>query len=356
MSEEVTLAPIPFSTSTPPVPGTFKVEFEDFRVTELHDREAEGEGDHVWLDIEKTDLSTVEAAKRIGRALELDRRSISWAGMKDRRGITQQRLCLQNTKLEALDGLKVEGLRVLDAKAHPRKLRVGQLAGNAFEILIRCDAAAAEAPVREALDSLLKNGVPNFFDKQRFGRDNRNWSRARAWLVDGGRPPRSKVDKRMLGSVLQSAVFNEVLRMRVEAESVGTVLSGEVLKREDSGGVFTSEDLVDEQARVDRLELHPAGPMPGPKCMKASEEALALETRAMERLGVCVEHFDHGKLMPGTRRPMRFCIQDAALEATEDGLRLSMRLPSGCYATQVLRELFKEGLEEFRPPRPPREA
>jgi tRNA(Glu) U13 pseudouridine synthase TruD len=81
-------------------------------------------------------------------------------------------------------------------------------------------------------------------------------------------------------------------------------------------------------------------------------EAMALESRVIQGVGLRPESLDSRALAPlvGRRRPLRFRLSALEIGAGEDGagsfLELRFALPPGCYATAVLRELGKGGIQE----------
>ncbi|MCP4447858.1 MAG: tRNA pseudouridine(13) synthase TruD, partial [Myxococcales bacterium] len=75
--------------------------------------------------------------------------------------------------------------------------------------------------------------------------------------------------------------------------------------------------------------------------------ALEREVRILEREKLSLESFSHlGKLANGARRPMSILLQDAEVKACEDSVEIRFALPSGSYATAIMRELIK-GPEDF---------
>ena len=70
--------------------AVLKAVAEDFQVDEVLDIPLSGEGEHLWLWVEKRNLNTEEAAKRIARAAGVPLKMISYAGLKDRQALTRQ--------------------------------------------------------------------------------------------------------------------------------------------------------------------------------------------------------------------------------------------------------------------------
>ncbi len=69
--------------------AVLKAVAEDFQVDEVLDIPLSGEGEHLWLWVEKRNLNTEEAAKRIARAAGVPLKLISYAGLKDRQAPTR---------------------------------------------------------------------------------------------------------------------------------------------------------------------------------------------------------------------------------------------------------------------------
>jgi tRNA pseudouridine13 synthase len=238
--------------------------------------------------------------------------------------------------------LRLEGARVLSAARHGNKLRPGHLRGNRFQVWIReaSDPGAAEA----ALRALAERGVPNFFGEQRFGADARNAELGRRLLL-GERLERapSRFQRKLYLSAFQSALFNRALEDRLLAGTFARALEGDVMRKEDSGGLFTCEAPEVEQARVDRFEISPAGPLFGPKMPPAASFVLAAEEALLAASGVSMDHLRrHGRgETEGARRAYRIRLGDPSLQRQGADLLVRFELPKGSYATVVLDELVK---------------
>jgi tRNA pseudouridine13 synthase len=75
----------------------------------------------------------------------------------------------------------------------------------------------------------------------------------------------------------------------------------------------------------------------------AGSDAAAREQAILDEEGISPADFRRlGKLAPGTRRPLAIAIEDVTVEALGKGaIRIGLALPSGAYATSVLREIMK---------------
>ncbi|MDG2306097.1 MAG: tRNA pseudouridine(13) synthase TruD [Candidatus Binatia bacterium] len=310
----------------------------DFRVDEIPAYPLSGEGEHLFLKVEKVGLNTAEVAQRVARAAGLRERDVGYAGMKDRNAITRQwfSVCCKDENAEAWN--LGDGVRILEVTRHKNKLRTGHLTGNRFRIAVVDVPSGGEERVREMADELRRSGLPNYFGSQRFGRGGRNLSEAWAWLNGGERSgKRGRFANKLLPSVLQAEVFNRYTAARLADPTA--LLEGEVVRLEGSASGFVVEDVAAELLRLKDGEIHRTGPLPGPKARPAGAAALALEERILADVGLTEEsRAALGKHAPGTRRDLLVQPEDLEANASDGSLVLEFSLPAGAYATQVVRE------------------
>ncbi len=169
---------LPFLTAElPGVGGVIKNRPEDFLVEELPLYEASGSGSHTYALIEKTGIGTREALDRLARALNISRRDIGLAGLKDAQAIARQWISVENVPPERLDNLSLPNVRVLQTTRHTNKLKPGHLRGNRFVVRLRRLTQPLPEAARiagETLAILSRRGVPNYFGPQRFGNHEDN--------------------------------------------------------------------------------------------------------------------------------------------------------------------------------------
>ena len=335
---------IPMLTAdVPGIGGRIKVEPEDFEVDEIPSYEPSGSGDHVYLWVEKRDIGPEFFARTIANRLGTHAGNIGTAGLKDRRAVTRQWVSVPAEFQDRIAKIDGEGLRVLNVSRHTNKLKPGHLRGNRFRVLIR----DADTSKREALDASLARlrdqGMPNFYGPQRFGRDGSTLELG--WKCLAGTAPRRLrpfLFKFALSAV-QSALFNDYLARRMTDGLFRTVLAGDVMaKRPPFGGMFVVQDVPAEQARFDAKETVPAGPMFGKKTFPAEGVAAEREAAVLRDHNLSPASFaGFGKLVMGTRRHNIVDLSDLTAEWEPAGLRLAFTLPSGSYATVLLREVMK---------------
>ena len=171
-----------YVTTQEGIGGTIRNQYEDFYVEEIPEVIPEGEGPNVYVWIEKLGRTTLDVVLDIARDLHISRKRMGFAGMKDKKALTRQWICIANmdseeqlNQVKALDGTiyKTDFLKVVRGR---KKLRMGQLKGNKFRILIRdLDDIEKSADVaEEVLGQLEVTGVPNYFGWQRFGKPRTN--------------------------------------------------------------------------------------------------------------------------------------------------------------------------------------
>lgn len=395
-----------------PVPALIRHSWDDFRVRELPLGEPDGEGDHVLMEVEKRGISTASAVRDLAGALGVRPRDVGVAGLKDTRAVTLQRMTAEHVEPADALAVRLPRLRVLDARRTRRKLRTGQLAGNAFDLRLRPhpdrpeDIRGRAADIRSVLRILGDRGIPNYFGPQRFGmradnhlvgrallkgefeeaagriagrpepEDTGDLLRARELYEEGryeeaaaawprgnaeaarvarararGRDARGAVmaaGQRLLRfhvSALQSALFNDVLALRVA--DLDALEGGDVAWVHDTERVFVVDDPSAHGEAAARGEVSATGPLFGPRMIAPGGRQAMREARVLEDAGLEAREFGRRGPWgaPGGRRPLR--IPGVGFDVDEDAdgtgpfVRLRFALPPGAYATSVLREITK---------------
>jgi len=159
----------------PGVGGLIKQRPDDFLVEEQPLYEPGGVGEHLFLFVEKTAMTTDELVRAVAKAFRVNRRSVGYAGLKDKHAITRQHLSLHLPGGEDEDAKLAANLehhpriKLLWAARHANKLRRGHLAGNRFVIRIREVSPTGVVHAKRVLDELARRGAPNYIGAQRFG-------------------------------------------------------------------------------------------------------------------------------------------------------------------------------------------
>src|SRR5437870_13191447 len=112
------------------VGGKIKLRPEDFLVDELPLYEPEGQGEHLYLGIQKTNVSHGELMACLRKHFGVPERAIGFAGMKDKAGITRQTVSVHLLNDPPAVEIPHARIQVLWALRHRNKIRRGHLAGN----------------------------------------------------------------------------------------------------------------------------------------------------------------------------------------------------------------------------------
>jgi len=297
--------------------AVIKATAADFRVDEQPSVTPAGDGEHLWLRLEKTGRSTGEVARWLADTCRVPEHAVGYAGMKDKHAVTAQWFSV-HTPGDATVLPAADGIRLLASARHRRKLRRGELAGNRFELRLREVVGSSWA---DGLCALRDSGAPNYFGPQRFG--SVNLVNAEAWLAGrrGGRRRLPAFRRGLYLSVLRSFLFNEVLAARVRAGTWQQLIAG---------------DLPDCR----RNAALPTGPLWGRGRSPATAEAARVEEAALAPHGAIREGLEHAGLAQ-ERRSLVLRAPDLEWARTGAELTLSFTLPPGTYATALLGEVFE---------------
>ena len=352
---------VPRGYGPPPARAVLSADPDDFRVTEIEKFRPSGEGAHLWLRVRKRGVNTETVAAALARTAGVPRSAVGFAGMKDRLAVAVQwfSVDLAGRAEPRWAALEAEGVEVLEAAPHRRKLRRGALLGNRFEIVLR-DAAIPGTGFGDRLDAIRTGGVPNYFGPQRFGRDGANLRLAQSLLVERRRI-RDRFRRGIALSAARAHVFNRVLTARVEAGAWAAPVPGDVMMLDGRRSVFGLERVDDESAgRAARGEIHPTGPLWGRGQRLVTGVAREIEDRVAAETASLCEGLERERLSQD-RRALRVGVHglDCRIEP-EHRISIAFTLPPGAYATTVLEEIVS--LERFRQsddaphsPREPRE-
>jgi tRNA pseudouridine13 synthase len=314
--------------------AVLKAEPGDFRVSEELGFEPVGEGEHLFLQIEKDGLGTHELITRVAQDFELSPRLIGYSGLKDKHAVTRQWLSLHMPGQPA--PAKVPGgesYRILQQVRHHKKLRPGTHKANLFEIRLR-EIGQLPEQTRAQMDCVVKQGFANYFGAQRFGRKQDNVEQALAQL---GKRRLQRSRKSLLLSSLRSYLFNQILARRIDLGYWQEPVDGDVFMLRGSHSIFSQpldELLVARYQQLDvanTASLYGAGRNLMSGMPRAIEDELFAErediTRCLDQQGAKLQ-----------MRSLRATVDDFSydFDAGAKTLLVKLKLPSGCYVTSML--------------------
>lgn len=127
--------------------------------------------DYLHFTLFKENKETMQVANLLSKFLRIAPKTITYAGTKDRRGVTVQRACVFKTQAERLNGLNrtLRGIKLGGFNYSDEQLKLGDLKGNEFYITIRNVSEPNHEVINAALTSLRDTGFINYYGMQRFG-------------------------------------------------------------------------------------------------------------------------------------------------------------------------------------------
>jgi tRNA pseudouridine13 synthase len=139
---------------------------DDFQVEELTDVRAGPDGPFAFYRLAKRGWSTPDALSAIRRRWQLTMDRLQWGGLKDRHAATTQFVSIFRGPQRNFEQPNIH-LEYLGQIHEPYS--AAAIAGNRFQICVR---HLTDAQIQAALSSIEvvnRDGVPNYFDDQRFG-------------------------------------------------------------------------------------------------------------------------------------------------------------------------------------------
>lgn len=162
-----------FLTDTHGIGGRLRKNPEDFIVEEVSaEIEPEDGGAYTVARIRARNWETNRLVRKFARILGISRRKIHFAGTKDKRAVTTQLFLFEHPE-ENVRRINLKDVEILDTFPTNKKLEIGDLYGNKFEIAVRDIGMPIEDAYSTSFETataiLETGGFPNFFGIQRFG-------------------------------------------------------------------------------------------------------------------------------------------------------------------------------------------
>ncbi len=369
-----------YLSKTEGIGGALKGEPEDFIVEEItpagiilevgkSQEFPEGSGDYTHFTLEKKNWDTMRAVKEVARACRVSHSRIKFAGTKDRRCISAQRMSMWKVPAETLSKVRIKDITLRDFCLSSEPVNLGESSGNRFTVNINGVGKDADKKTEKIVKE-LDGSIPNFFGAQRFGIRMNN----------------HVVGKHILKGQFKEAVMSNLCDVGGEPEEAARARE-ELRKTEDFKTAFhTFPDYLGfEKSVLNHLIQKPTDFVGAlrvvPKKLRLMfvhsyqgyifNEALSeyiekgerpkelpmvgydieldeVTKRILEREGMRKEDF---KIPSMPEMSMKGEMRDAFVEFKgfeivgfnegEANLRVRFSLPPGAYATMLLRELIK---------------
>jgi len=328
-----------YSCGGPVARGTLRQRLEDFRVIEQIGLPLDGEGEHLWVRVRKRGMTTQQLVTALGAWAGVRSVGVGFSGLKDKFAETEQWFSLNLPGRDDPPPPTADNWQLLEQRRHSKKLRRGLHAGNRFEITLR-DIESDSQVVDERLQQLRRSGCPNYFGEQRFGRRGDNVEQAMEMFA-GTKRVKNRQLKGLLISAARSHLFNQLLAERVRAGNWTSALPGEVLMLAGSRSFFVADEIdAVLQQRINSGDVLISGPLWGKAESPATGEVAALEQRLPEQFPELISGLNAEGLRQ-ERRALRLGLEDLQWRWQEGGLVVEFQLPSGSFATAVLREFVE---------------
>lgn len=355
---------------------------EDFIVKEILTHQPNGKGDVFFVLFEKTNKNTMDIVQEICTHFWIKRNDIGIAWLKDKVGITQQRMSIHKERLHQMGGqqkllsfLKTV-VKVIETNRWNEALKVGWNKGNAFIIRLRAlpklynhpQKNSIEKLIRERLEDMKTEWFPNCFWQQRFWKWDKNFKRAQEILKNIWNET-DVFEIRFKLQAYASMFFNDyTLSRRLTKKKL--VQGDIVVDRYHAAGIklgvyekdqikcfeyeteknmhkadayFFPESYTKTIPYVAKTRI-PTGPMVGTNLLLPPKDSPAYKLD--RKLLQIIDFFKQGIHMAEKynlfwiRRPLRVIPENLTYKRDHHDIILSFNLPTGSYATVMLWFLF----------------
>lgn len=316
----------------------FEQNEKDFIVDEIPHAKYKGSGNFLILQIKKVEMTTWDMVATFAKFLDIPAEKIGYAGLKDKHATTTQYISIEAKFEKALKRFRNSQIKILKTTRHSHSIRMGDLAGNRFHIKLygvdNIEAGRIEKLSRKA----EKQGLPNYFGYQRFGRDEKSIEQAKAMIAGDTFIEDAKL-KKFLISIYQSVFFNDWLKERIllSREKNGgkfMLLNGDIYLSNE-GKLFTPKNTPTKD--FEEKKVVPTGLLCGRDVYRARDESRKIE-----------EKYDDGFLYDkGLRREAIVFPKDIEFKYNKNFnvFSIAFTLPKGSYATVFLENISNRNLK-----------
>ena len=367
-----------FTTDTRGIGGRLRTTIEDFIVNELYEDTGDVlEGEYTHFTLQKKNWDTHRAIKLIGKHLGVSHKRFGFAGTKDKRAVTSQRVAVWNVDPEDLKRVDIKDITLSNFKQSDKRISLGESLGNGFEIVVR--DIKNEESLEDISIQLKESGVPNYFGYQRFGVTRPNTHLVGREILNGnlksavlsyiGRPYKSEREdvyeaRKFVDETLDFKKALEIFPKRLNYER--SMLDALSKNPNDFAGalrrlpkklrwmlVHAYQSFlfnmilslsIEMEINVDKIPLF------GYESSFSTGRLGEIEKSVLEKTGISFDHFKIPTMPELSSRGFlreAFIKIDPGFEIMEDELfdtkkvLIKFSLPTGSYATVVMREFMK---------------
>jgi len=325
----------------PTVTGQYKQQYEDFIVTEDLGFELTGDGEHVLVYLQKRDCNTIFVAEQLAKYVGISAKLVSYAGLKDRQAVTRQWFSLHMPGQATPDfsDFNLDGCEILKITRHNKKLKIGALKGNYFDITLKM--LSDKSGIETKLALIKENGVPIILANSVLVAN-----KIISLKLSNGQMARFplKIVKNAVFTFQQHVVrFLMILSVNELHENLHrTALDGDILQLAGRGSWFVAktEELDLLQHRLENREITITAPMLGDSPLGTMSQALEFEQNCLKNWTIFLELFKKERIETARRSIVVYPLELNWQWLNDNSLTMRFYLPSGCYATSVIRELI----------------
>ncbi|MBL0708881.1 MAG: tRNA pseudouridine(13) synthase TruD [Sulfurimonas sp.] len=302
---------------------------KDFIVDEIFTTKFKGKGNYLILHIQKHELTTWDMVAVFAEYMGVPAQKVGYAGLKDKHATTTQYISVDASYEKMLKKFYHKQIKILSSTRHSHSIRMGDLSGNRFSINLHFVDNIDAGKIEKVARKIAKNGLPNYFGYQRFGRDTDSINQAKE-MIQGDLFIEDAKIKKFLVSIYQSTYFNDWLRERVNL----TLQNNETVFKLLDGDVYLSLDAKLSTPKImptreyESKKLVPTGLLCGRDVFRSRDEARKIESK-----------YDDEYLQDkGYRREALIYPKDITCKYVKKQtlLNISFSLPKGSYATVFL--------------------
>lgn len=275
---------------------------------------------YLLILLKKRNFTTQEALEKISKKTGVSIEDIGYAGLKDKLSVSYQYITIPAEHEEKIKTAKIEGIELSINGKTNRKISIGDLIGNEFEITIHgCNLK--EAP--RAIGKL--SIIPNYFGSQRFGRNRNNHAIGRYIVKRDFEKALGLINSNGFSYGCIENVPKKTLKFLVHAYQ--SWLFNEMLNAFIAKG---------DKPHFANAILFGFSSRPGDNAYDAILKKIIIKEK------ISADDFRLSELKfscQGGLRSAFIKISDLDYAATGKNVRLKFRLPKGSYATNVLNAL-----------------
>ena len=355
---------------------SFKQKSQDFVVTEELPFTFTNTGDVFFVFFEKRNLNTMDVVNHLCSVCNIPRLTLGIAGLKDKKAITRQRICIYKSALKKIWWEKAftetigEVAKVIKTAWHIEPIGMTTPIKNSFYIKLRANKKLSlkekDISNRKIL-SLCKKWFPNLFWNQRFGINGINPQQGND-LLQWKSNIRDKKDIIFKIQAYASKIFNEYIHARTKKWL--QILDGDIIidienSKKNQFGVYQAKTktvkMFDDTKKDEQFFRYPktsqwevpfnsdtmviTWPVVWYNLLLAPKDSFAgnKEQGLLEKnwvsgrsLKLCIQY----KIF-WIRRPLWVFPQKVSVHIQQDDILLNFTLPWWAYASIMIDELEK---------------